>query len=47
LPIELDGERLDLRLNPPRVGEHSRAVLAEARLSDAGIDALIRGGVIV
>jgi crotonobetainyl-CoA:carnitine CoA-transferase CaiB-like acyl-CoA transferase len=47
LPIELDGERLDLRLNPPRVGEHSRAVLAEVGLSDAEIDVLMQERVVV
>jgi crotonobetainyl-CoA:carnitine CoA-transferase CaiB-like acyl-CoA transferase len=47
LPIELDGERSGLRLQPPQVGEHSRAVLAEAGLSEQEIDALAKDGVIV
>lgn len=47
LPIELDGERPALRLDPPQVGEHSRAVLAEAGLSAQEIDALVQAGVIV
>lgn len=47
LPIELDGERPPLRSQPPQVGEHSRAILAEAGLSEAEIDALARDKVIV
>jgi crotonobetainyl-CoA:carnitine CoA-transferase CaiB-like acyl-CoA transferase len=47
LPIELDGERPDLRLQPPQIGEHSRAILAEAGLSEAEIEALAKDGVIV
>ncbi len=47
LPIELDGERPELRLDPPQVGEHSRAILAEAGLSEQEIDALAQEGVIV
>lgn len=47
LPIELDGERSALRFQPPQVGEHSRAILAEAGLSNAEIDALAKDGVIV
>ncbi len=47
LPIELDGERPGLRLQPPQVSEHAQAILAEAGLSDAEIDTLAREGVIV
>ena len=47
LPIELDGTRLPLRRQPPQVGEHSHAVLREAGLTEAEIDALARDGVIV
>jgi crotonobetainyl-CoA:carnitine CoA-transferase CaiB-like acyl-CoA transferase len=47
LPIELDGERPALRLDPPQVGEHSRAILAEAGLTEQEIDGLTRDGVIV
>lgn len=46
LPIELDGERPDLRLQPPQIGEHSRAVLLEMGLSAAEIDALMRERVV-
>ena len=47
LPIELDGERPDKRLDPPQIGEHSRAVLLEAGFSAQEIDALAKDGVIV
>jgi crotonobetainyl-CoA:carnitine CoA-transferase CaiB-like acyl-CoA transferase len=46
LPIEMDGRRTGLRSNPPRVGEHSRAVLEEAGLSPDEIAALLRDGVV-
>ena len=31
LPITLDGQRLGVRLDPPRLGEHSRELLALAQ----------------
>jgi crotonobetainyl-CoA:carnitine CoA-transferase CaiB-like acyl-CoA transferase len=40
-PFTLDGERLGVKLNPPRRGEHTREVLREVGLADAEIDALI------
>jgi len=40
LPIALDGARLPKRADPPKVGEHTRALLAAAGLGDADIDAL-------
>jgi len=40
LPIALDGARPPKRSDPPRVGEHSRALLENAGLSSAEIDAL-------
>jgi len=40
-PFTLDGQRLGVKLNPPRRGEHSREVLREVGMSDAEIDALI------
>jgi crotonobetainyl-CoA:carnitine CoA-transferase CaiB-like acyl-CoA transferase len=47
LPIEMDGERPDKRLDPPQVGEHSRMILAEAGLSEPEIDGLMRERVVV
>jgi len=40
LPIALDGARPPKRSDPPRVGEHSRALLENAGLSAKEIDAL-------
>ncbi|ALT78507.1 CaiB/BaiF CoA transferase family protein [Paucibacter sp. KCTC 42545] len=46
LPLTLDGERLPLRLDPPRLGEHSEALLQELGYSPAQIEALLAEGVI-
>jgi crotonobetainyl-CoA:carnitine CoA-transferase CaiB-like acyl-CoA transferase len=45
-PLRIDGERLALRLRPPALGEHSRAVLAELGYETDKIDALIADGVV-
>ena len=45
-PLRVDGERLALRLRPPALGEHSRAVLAELGYELEKIDALIADGVV-
>lgn len=42
LPFTLDGRRLGVRLNPPRLGEHTDAILAELGLDPASIDDLKR-----
>jgi crotonobetainyl-CoA:carnitine CoA-transferase CaiB-like acyl-CoA transferase len=39
-PITMDGSRLGVRLQPPRLGEHSRDLLAAAGYSHAQIDDL-------
>jgi len=44
LPLAWDGARLPLRASPPRVGEHTRALLAEAGVDEAAIEALIARG---
>jgi crotonobetainyl-CoA:carnitine CoA-transferase CaiB-like acyl-CoA transferase len=41
LPIELDGERLGKRTDPPRVGEHARELLAGLGCSPQDIQALV------
>lgn len=46
LPIEMDGRRFGTRLDLPRVGEHTRALLAELDYAAADIDALLARGVI-
>jgi crotonobetainyl-CoA:carnitine CoA-transferase CaiB-like acyl-CoA transferase len=45
-PLQVDGERLEHRLPPPRLGEHSAAVLAELGYSEADVQALVRDGVV-
>ena len=45
-PLRANGERLALRLRPPALGEHSRAVLAELGYEADKIDALIADGVV-
>ncbi|MFN9188267.1 MAG: hypothetical protein ACK5WG_17310 [Betaproteobacteria bacterium] len=40
----MPGARLPLRASPPRVGEHTRALLAEAGLDEAASEALIARG---
>lgn len=46
LPLELGGERLALRNQPPRVSEHARALLASLGYAPTRIDALIAEGVV-
>ena len=45
-PLRADGQRPSLRLRPPGLGEHNRAVLAELGYDDEAIDALIADGVV-
>jgi crotonobetainyl-CoA:carnitine CoA-transferase CaiB-like acyl-CoA transferase len=45
-PFTLDGQRLGVRLDPPRLGEHSRELLADAGFAAAEIDALQRESVV-
>ncbi|MBI3372877.1 MAG: CoA transferase [Betaproteobacteria bacterium] len=40
LPLELDGERLGQRMNPPALGEHSRALLGGLGYTAEVIDAM-------
>jgi crotonobetainyl-CoA:carnitine CoA-transferase CaiB-like acyl-CoA transferase len=44
-PITLEGERMGVRLEPPRAGEHTREVLAGLGLSDSEIDELHARGI--
>ena len=46
LPVEMDGRRLDLRLDLPRPGEHSRLAARRSGCVGEEIDALIADGVI-
>ena len=44
LPLTLGGARPGLRLNPPRLGQHTEELLHEVGYSDADIAALIASG---
>ena len=44
LPLTLGGERLGLRLDPPRLGEHGREVLLDVGYSDDEISAMVQVG---
>ena len=46
LPIEFDGRKAAKRSDPPAVGADSRAILREAGLDDARIEALVQAGVV-
>ena len=46
LPLSLAGERLGVRQNPPRLGEHSAALLRELGYADTDIAALIDAQVV-
>jgi crotonobetainyl-CoA:carnitine CoA-transferase CaiB-like acyl-CoA transferase len=45
LPIEMDGRRFRTRLDLPKVGEHTRALLAELGYSPQEIERLISDGI--
>jgi crotonobetainyl-CoA:carnitine CoA-transferase CaiB-like acyl-CoA transferase len=46
LPITMDGKRLQIRLNPPKLGEHSKSLLKGLGYSDSEINQLIKNKVI-
>lgn len=46
LPVALDGGRVGLRLSPPKVGEHTDAVMNETGLSEDQIKAMREAGII-
>ncbi|RYF37186.1 MAG: CoA transferase [Comamonadaceae bacterium] len=46
LPFTLAGERLGVRIDPPRLGEHSRELLRSLGVDDARMDALKAQGVV-
>ena len=45
LPLSADGDRVGYGLPPPRLGEHSAEILAEAGYSDADVTELAAAGV--
>jgi hypothetical protein len=42
----MDGSRLGVRLQPPRLGEHSRELLVRAGYSDAEVDDMLARAVV-
>jgi crotonobetainyl-CoA:carnitine CoA-transferase CaiB-like acyl-CoA transferase len=44
IPVRVDGEKGRIRRPAPRLGEHTREILAEAGLSPAEVNALCRSG---
>ena len=46
LPFTLAGERLGVRLDPPKAGEHSRELLTALGLTEARIDELHASGIV-
>ncbi|MDH4478504.1 MAG: CaiB/BaiF CoA-transferase family protein [Rhodoferax sp.] len=47
LPLTLDGKRLGLRLDPPKLGEHGRELLLSLNFSDSEIADLVGAGVVL
>jgi crotonobetainyl-CoA:carnitine CoA-transferase CaiB-like acyl-CoA transferase len=45
-PITMQGQRLGVRLDPPRLGEHSRELLAGAGFAREEVDALLAKSVV-
>ncbi len=45
-PITMDGRRLGVRMDPPKLGEHSRDLLASAGFAEAEITELLAGAVV-
>ena len=47
LPLDMDGRKTRVRCQPPRMGEHTRAVLEEAGFTPGEIDQLVAQGVAI
>ncbi len=45
-PFTMDGERLQVRLHPPKLGEHTKDLLAGIGVSAERVDQLMRDGVV-
>jgi crotonobetainyl-CoA:carnitine CoA-transferase CaiB-like acyl-CoA transferase len=47
LPLMLDGQRLGLRLDPPRLGQHGRELLQSLGYAEKEISAMVNAGVVL
>jgi crotonobetainyl-CoA:carnitine CoA-transferase CaiB-like acyl-CoA transferase len=47
LPLTLDGQRLGLRLDPPRLGQHGRELLESLGYGEVEIKAMVDAGVVL
>jgi crotonobetainyl-CoA:carnitine CoA-transferase CaiB-like acyl-CoA transferase len=47
LPLDMDGRKAQVRYQPPRMGEHTRAILAEAGYASAEIEHLVTRGIVI
>ncbi len=47
LPLLLDGEGSQLEINPPKIGEHSKEILAKIGIDQAAIEKLIQDHIVV
>jgi len=47
MPLDMDGRKPRVRMQPPRKGEHTREVLAESGYDPAGIERLEDAGTVV
>ncbi len=45
-PFTMDGDRLRVRLHPPKLGEHTKELLAGIGISEERVDQLLRDGVV-
>jgi crotonobetainyl-CoA:carnitine CoA-transferase CaiB-like acyl-CoA transferase len=46
MPLMMNGERLGVRLNPPKAGEQTQEILIELGYSQDEIDGLLAGGIV-
>jgi crotonobetainyl-CoA:carnitine CoA-transferase CaiB-like acyl-CoA transferase len=47
IPLDMDGRKPALRMQPPAMGQHTRAVLEESGLAREEIERLVREGVVI
>jgi len=47
LPLMLDGQRLGLRLDPPRLGQHGHELLQSLGYGEVEIKAMVDAGVVL